>query len=120
MAVSFVSDRRPVTVQVIDRLTSELERSVSKISREDAIRVIRDIFVVKRLKAAALAEDLRMKALQLLMKNIEESPGKLSIPMILMLVKQLSEIGTVDLGIATGNPTTNGGVNLFNVVRNAT
>ena len=106
------------SLQVVDRLVSDLERDVGTISRDDAIRSLRDLFIAKRLNAAALVEDLRLKALGLLMKSLEESGEKPVNPaMMVALIRMLSEVGAVDMGIATG--TTKAGVNLVNFVNNS-
>ena len=103
-------------MQVIERFVSDLERNAGSISRDAAIRALRDIFVIKRLDSSALIEDLRATALQLLVKSLEQSPEKFSIPAILTLVKTLSQISSTDFGIATGNPA--GGVDLCNIINN--
>ena len=116
MATSLASERTSATMRVIERFVSDLEQNADSISSDAAIRAFRDIFVIKRLYSSALVEDVRVTALQLLVKSLQQSPKTPSTSAVLALVKTLSQIGSTDFGIATGNPA--GGVDLCNIINN--
>ena len=88
------------------KFVTELEQGIDKIDRDDAIRRLRDAYIVKRLTSAAAVEDLRLKAAYLLLQHLEELDYKRVNPaMIMAIIKTLSEVNAFDLGTATGTPT---------------
>ena len=118
MAPQVVPPRRSAADLISNRITDNLERNVDSISNTDAINTLRMVLVVRRLASAAAVEDLRLQVVHCLMKHIVESGHKHHPRMLLAIVKELSQVGAIDLGFATGiNPPAND-ISLVNVVSN--
>lgn len=47
-----VAERQTAAARIVDRFATDLEQNVSDISRDGAIRTLRDIFIIKRLSLA--------------------------------------------------------------------
>jgi hypothetical protein len=107
-------EKKPASVQVVEKIINDLENNVVNIRREDAIRSVQDIFIMKRLNAASTIEDARARAIESLTSKLATmSPG-----LLLKTIETLSQVGEVDIGAITGSPNTKGGVNLYNVINN--
>jgi len=65
MALRLAAERKSAAAQVAEKFATELEQGIDNIGPDDAIRRLRDVFIVKRLTSAVAVEDLRLKAVYL-------------------------------------------------------
>jgi len=104
------------SVSVVERFITDLERSVQSVQREDAIRQLQSIFIMKRLQTSTYVEGVRQKALEHLVSKMED----MSAGLLLKTIETLAQIGEIDISSVTGVPGKGGGINLYNIMSSKT
>lgn len=103
------------SVAVVQRFMDELRDTVTSVQREEAVRQLQSLFIMRRLDTASMVEAVRGRALQQLMGKLDNMPTG----MLLKTIESLSNVGEPDIAAVTGvNTKGGGGININNILQN--